>query len=190
MIKLQDVSFRYGKKTVFSDFSYTFADAKTTAVTGSSGAGKTTLLRLLAGLEKPTAGKIFVPAPVATLFQEPRLCPWLTALKNVSFVLRNEKEKAKIYLEKVGLKEETDAYPHELSGGMQQRVALARMLAYAEECPLALLDEPFKGLDKELRKNISDLTFSLLRGKTVVLVTHDEQDLTYADEVLDLSMQK
>lgn len=188
MTELKKISFSYGNKMIFRDFSHIFAAGKITAVTGPSGAGKTTLLRLLAGLEKPISGEATADSPAAVLFQEPRLCPWLTAMRNVSLVLRGKDadERATVWLERVGLRTESNGYPHELSGGMQQRVALARTLAYAEDCPLVLLDEPFKGLDKALREEIEKTTYDALRGKTVVMVTHDETDAAKADCRLEI----
>lgn len=187
--ELKNVFFSYGEKEIFRDFSHVFPSGKTTAVIGPSGAGKTTLLNLLAGLIRPAKGEITVPAPIAVLFQEPRLCPWLTALKNVELVLNGKKNapaKGAEWLSRVGLGKELNAYPDELSGGMQQRVALARTLAYAEDCPIALLDEPFKGLDKALHEEMTSLTRDTLKGKTVILITHSETEAALSDEILEI----
>lgn len=188
MTELQNITVKYEDKIIFSEFSHRFAPGKTTAVMGTSGIGKTTLLRVLAGLVRPLSGTVTTDGTVAFLFQEPRLCPWLTAAENVNLVLGNKNHTlpdARDRLAEVGLGADADKYPEELSGGMQQRVALARTLAYP--APLILLDEPFKGLDAETRKQMIALVRRRTAGKTVVLVTHDPSDAAeLADEVLYL----
>lgn len=191
MTELKNVFFSYGEKEIFRNFSHVFPTGKTTAVTGPSGAGKTTLLRLLTGLIRPDRGEVITDSPVAVLFQEPRLLPWLTAAKNIALVLNDQKnavEKAEAWLDRVGLKNEANAYPDELSGGMQQRVALARALSYAVDCPCptVLLDEPFKGLDKALYDEMVTLTREALKGKTVILITHSDVEAAWADERLEI----
>lgn len=181
MTALEKVSLSYGEKKVLTDFSHTFAPGKITAVMGPSGVGKTTLLRLICALEKPDSGRVIADGPIAVLFQEPRLCPWLNAAMNVALPLEGKKSLpvAKDWLEKVGLSADTERYPSELSGGMEQRVALARTLAYAVEkdCPLLLLDEPFKGLDADLHAAMIALIRQSAAGRTVILVSHDESDI-------------
>ena len=191
MTELKKVFFSYGEKQIFRDFSHAFPTGKITAVTGPSGAGKTTLLRLLTGLIRPDSGEVITDSPAAVLFQEPRLLPWLSAAENVALVLNDEKnaaEKAEEWLGRVGLKKDANRYPDELSGGMQQRVALARTLAYAVEraCPTVVLDEPFKGLDKALYEETVALTRETLKGKTVILITHSEAEAAWADERLEV----
>ena len=120
---------------------------------------------------------------ISYVFQEPRLFEWLTALENVSIV--SNKEKAKKLLSLMGLEDAFDKYPTELSGGMKQRVSIARALAY--EPDLILLDEPFKGLDEELRREVADTLFKKVKGKTTILVSHDKEDMKYADTILTLT---
>lgn len=185
MLKLESVSFRYGNKSIFQNISHTFAIGEITAVTGVSGSGKTTLLYLLAGLNRPTEGRVINSCKsIGVVFQEPRLFPWMTALENVTAVAK-DKSRARSYL--LSLFAETDVekkYPDELSGGMQQRVALARALAF--EPDLLLLDEPFRGLDTATKVRTADFLFEKAKGKTCILITHDEEDLSYCRHHLHL----
>ncbi len=183
MLKLEDVTVKYEKNTVINSLSHSFDEGKVTAIIGESGIGKTTLVNLLAGLLRPTSGKVLCDAErFSYVFQEPRLFPWMTAKENVSTV--SDENKAIHILELMGLADSADKYPSELSGGMKQRVSIARALAYDPK--LIFLDEPFKGLDAEMRRGISEKVFALLRGKTVIMITHDSRDLKYADCVLSL----
>jgi len=163
-------------------------------VVGQSGSGKTTLLNLIAGFEMPTSGRIFfqnreVKGPGTdrgVVFQQPTLFPWLTALENVEFGLRNlgmplpeRTEKAARFLRLVGLETFSCARPHELSVGMQQRVAIARVLAMDPE--VLLMDEPFGALDAITREQLQDelLEILALHKKTVVFVTHSVEEAVY-----------
>ena len=147
------------------------------AVMGPSGAGKTTLLRTVAGLAGPDGGSIKrSQGRVAMVFQDPRLLPWRTALENVELVCEpDNKQQARYWLGRVGLANETDVYPGALSGGMRQRVAVARALAH--DAPVVLVDEPFANLDdgtatalrSELALHLRDLR------RTVLWVTHRQQ---------------
>lgn len=184
MLSIKDLSYKYGKNTVIDSLSYEFECGKVTAIVGESGVGKTTLVNLISAL---------LPAPLGTIesdlnkigyvFQEPRLFNWMSALENVSTV--SDKETARALLAQMGLADALSKYPAELSGGMKQRVAIARALAYDPE--LVILDEPFKGLDPEKRREISEFVFKALKAKTVIMVTHDPQDLEFADVVLELT---
>jgi len=174
-----------------------------TAVVGPSGCGKSTLLRIIAGLDRASAGSVeidgaLVAGPVASagvMFQDPLLMAWRTALNNVLLpieVLRRKRaayrERARELLALVGLQGFEQRYPHELSGGMQQRVALARALIHDPE--LLLMDEPFAALDEITREQMG---LELLRiwnetGKTVLFVTHSISEAVFlADRVLVLS---
>ncbi|MCW2542342.1 MAG: transporter ATP-binding protein [Frankiales bacterium] len=164
------------------------------ALVGPSGSGKTTLLDLLGGLSKPTSGRIEIDGqPVtgpgldrAVVFQQYALFPWRTALSNVEFGLeakglrhRQRQTVARHYLDLVGLAGFAARYPHELSGGMKQRVAIARSLAY--EPGILLMDEPFAALDAQTREQLQD---ELLRiwnqtGKTIVFITHAIDEAVY-----------
>ncbi len=172
-------------------------------IVGPSGCGKTTLMQLVAGLERPTKGRIFLAGePVdgwgsdrTLVFQEYTLFPWLTARENVEFGLKmanvplqERRRIARELLAKMGLSELEDRYPHELSGGMQQRVAIARALAVDPK--ILLMDEPFASVDALTRSRLQE---ELLRiweeyGKTVLFVTHSLREaLLLADRVVVLT---
>ena len=176
MLKLTDISHRYGDHAVLENISLTLAQGQRIALMGPSGCGKTTLLRIALGLTKPTAGTVENTfRKTAAVFQEPRLLPWRTALENVNLVLSDGKAtlfQAKSALEAVELGDFPDKYPRELSGGMQQRVALARALVM--EAELLVLDEPFKGLDESLRQRMLELVNR--QDSAMILVTHDEAE--------------
>jgi len=163
-------------------------------IVGPSGCGKSTLLDLLGGLTRPTSGRILIGGSPVTgpaldrglVFQQYALFPWRTAQKNVEFGLeakgvpsRERADRAKRFLHMVGLAEFHDRYPHELSGGMKQRVAIARSLAYDPD--VLLMDEPFAALDAQTREILQG---ELLRiweesGKTIVFITHGIDEAVY-----------
>ena len=175
------------------------------AIVGPSGCGKTTLLRVLAGLEQPDRGEVRIDgAPVqgigsqrAVIFQEPRLLPWLTVLQNVAFGLEvrgidrtQAQDKARHYIRLVGLTGFEEAYPRQLSGGMAQRVGIARALTVQPE--ILLLDEPLGALDAMTKLTMQEELARIWReeGVTMILVTHDlEEAIHLADRVLVLSKE-
>ncbi len=188
--------------TVLRGISLDIRGGESLAIVGASGSGKTTLLRVLAGLEQPDAGEVLIDgAPVhglgrdrAVIFQEPRLLPWLTVLDNVAFGLEVQglpkseaAERARRYIRLVGLAEFESAWPRQLSGGMAQRVGIARALTVQPE--ILLLDEPLGALDAMTRMTMQqELTRIWHEEKvTMVLVTHDlEEAIFLADRVLVL----
>ena len=190
----------FSELTVIDRMTLGVAEGEFLAIIGPSGCGKSTLLRVIAGLVSPTSGRVRIdgvevdgPDPRRHLvFQEHALYPWRTVYKNVALGLEIErqnpqkiKRKVTELLTLVGLEPFAHYYPHQLSGGMRQRAALARALAVDPD--VLLLDEPFGALDAMTRLTLQDelLRIWLHSGKTVVLVTHDvEEALFLADRVL------
>ena len=171
-----DVSF--GGRPVLHECALSLAAGERLALMGPSGCGKTTLLRLALGLQRPDAGTVentfLRPAAV---FQEPRLLPWRSALENVALVLPGGdagRETALRWLERLELGEAAALCPAALSGGMQQRVSLARALAFAPD--LLVLDEPFKGMDEALRERVTALVSEALPDAALLLATHSEEE--------------
>lgn len=175
MVELKNISVKFGKNTVLKDFTMTVNKGEHIALMGASGTGKTTVLKLIANQLRPDKGTIHCHASkISYMFQEPRLVPWLTAVQNVNLVLGDTSDtlpEATKWLRSVGLEDAIDKYPSELSGGMQQRAALARALAFDGE--LLLLDEPLSALDEEMSAEILTLIKESTRDKTVILVTHN-----------------
>jgi len=169
---------------LLSDFSLTVEASSVLALVGPSGVGKSTLLRMIGGIDTVFKGTVTldgVPAaaapPPGFVFQDPRLLPWLTALDNVRVVRKaTTREAAAQMLRRVGLAGYEDAFPHQLSGGMQRRVAIAR--AFSVNSRLLLLDEPFVSLDRSLVKEVEAVLTGLLDADqpTTVLVTHLPED--------------
>ena len=172
-IVMHDVSFAYDTTPVLERVRLILPKNGVVCLWGPSGCGKTTLLRLLAGLEKPAAGRVVGVDRVSMVFQEDRLLPWLSALENVTLT-GTAVATAREMLLKLGLtEEEMLALPRHLSGGQQRRVALARALA--ADSDLLLLDEPFNGLDEDTWQNVVPLIAAYAATRPVVLVTHVRQ---------------
>lgn len=187
---------------VLRDLQLEIRGGEALAIVGPSGCGKTTLLRVLAGLEAPDAGEVLVDQlPVqgvgkdrAVIFQEPRLLPWLNVLGNVAFGLevqglsrQSAEARARHYIRLVGLAEFEEAWPRQLSGGMAQRVGIARALTVQPE--ILLLDEPLGALDAMTKLTMQEELARIWREEkvTMVLVTHDlEEAIFLADRVLVL----
>lgn len=190
-MELKNICFSYGKKVVYDNLNLSVPDKKITCVLGPSGCGKTTLLNMIGGV-LPYSGIIEGKGSVAYIFQQPCLIPSMTVIKNVEFVLKSviknrkeHKEKAEEILKAVGLSEEANNYPKQLSGGMAQRVSLARAFCYPAD--VLLMDEPFKELDISLKKQIYALFTELYEKspKTTVFVTHDiEEALVFGDKIV------
>lgn len=165
---------------LFSGFSISFEQNKINCILGPSGCGKSTLLNLLAGTVQPDKGEIGgLPSEISYVFQEPRLLPWKTVRKNIEFVLKDRmpdeelKDRTNKYLKIVEMENFSENYVTNLSGGMKQRVSLARAFSY--KSGLILMDEPFNSLDFKLKKNVSTAFLKLWEKdkRTVVFVTHD-----------------
>ena len=202
-IKNINKSFKKNNKelSVLEDINLNIDDGEFICLLGPSGCGKTTLLRLIAGLDEPTSGEIIANGEVviepsgdrAVIFQQYSLFPWLTVLENVTFGLevsgKGSKEEnienAERYLQRVGLYEFKDSYPHELSGGMKQRVAIIRSLL--NHSPILLMDEPFSALDMQNRHKLQEQLIGVWKrfDNTIVFVTHDVDEAVYlADKIV------
>jgi NitT/TauT family transport system ATP-binding protein len=205
MIEIQDIgrSFRTrdgGTFKALEDVSFSVQDKEFFSIIGPSGCGKTTLLKMAAGLARPTSGQILIDGQAVTgpgddramVFQQFVLLPWADVLTNVGFGLemrgmsrKESREAARPFLERVGLTRFSEHYPHELSGGMQQRVGLARALAVAPD--ILLMDEPFGALDAQTRQLMQEDLMRLWDSeqKTVIFVTHSMEEAAYlSDRVL------
>ena len=189
--------------TALKDISFSVREGEFLCVVGSSGCGKTTLFRIVAGLETPTDGVTLVDDDRVTepdtdrgmVFQDYGLFPWRTVFENVRFGLEQQHddcdrcdERTREMIDLVGLSDVADAYPKELSGGMKQRVGIARALAVDPE--ILLMDEPFGSLDAQTRERLQAELLSIWHetNKTVLFITHEiEEAVALADKVLVMS---
>jgi NitT/TauT family transport system ATP-binding protein len=188
MFQLNNIYKSFGTLKIFDDFSINFSKNKINCILGPSGCGKTTLLNIIAGLVRPDKGEILDinRDKISCVFQEPRLLPWKNARKNIEFTLRDKiphkevDEQVEKYIKLVELDGYGDYFPGQLSGGMNQRVSLARAFSFPSE--LILMDEPFKGLDYKLKQNLQNAFLELWQRdiRTVIYVTHD------VDEAIEL----
>ncbi len=191
---LQNVSHSYGELSVLENLNINVNPGEFVVIVGPSGCGKTTLLNVLSGYLLPVSGNFQRDGIVRTVYQQDGLFPWLTVAENISMGLRSiadksirENELSKLF-ELIHLKDFHNHYPHELSGGMKQRVELARVLA--GDSDILLMDEPFSALDYQTRLRMRHELNRLLikRPRTVVFVTHDIEEATQlADRVIVLS---
>lgn len=176
MLELKDISLSFGALEVLRGASLMLGQDERIAITGPSGCGKTSLLHVIAGLLHPDSGLVRNRAArTGCVFQEPRLLPWLSAEENVSIVIPHgtQGQDALMLLKKLGLADSAEKHPCELSGGMQQRAALARALAYAPD--LLLLDEPFRALDAASKALAIDAV-NERADCAVILVTHSPEE--------------
>ncbi len=205
-LAVNDITFSYpGGAPVFDHFSFHARDGEFVVLLGPSGCGKSTLLNLLAGFTQPHRGCVQVQGEsirpendrLGYVFQQPQLFSWLSALENVRFGLRmrqrgdkaKQRAVARDYLERVGLAHAADLLPHQMSGGMQQRVSLARALAL--EPQVLLMDEPFAALDAITRSEMNEETLRLWSslGQTTLFITHDIEEAVFlADRVIILNL--
>ncbi len=186
-ITISDLCKSYGEKKVLQYFNAVLEEGKTTALMGTSGIGKTTLANILLGFEQADSGLITgLPERKSAVFQEDRLSENYSALTNVQAVCKNkaDKEKAKNLLVRLGLANDLKTQVRTLSGGMKRRVALARALS--AEYDFLVLDEPFKGLDKQTKENTMQTVKEMTQGKTVLLITHDKDEaLFFTDTIIN-----
>jgi len=175
----------YGTRRVLADVSFQAADGGVLRIAGPNGCGKSTLLKIVLGLIKPDSGHVDgVPASLAAVFQEDRLCPGMTAIGNLRLVVPGlTREAAAAGLAGIGLGASAMNQPvRELSGGQKRRVAIARALAAPAE--LVCLDEPFTGIDADSLPAVADAVLAGVAGKTVLLVTHDDEQAALFDPVV------
>ncbi|MEA2098214.1 MAG: ABC transporter ATP-binding protein [Patescibacteria group bacterium] len=202
-LKIKNIKKDFKDLKVLGNINFEVEEDELICIVGPSGCGKTTLLRIIIGLEQPTAGNILIKdkslkQPVSDLgfvFQESALFPWRSVLGNVKFPLEIkgiEKEKreeiARKYLKLVGLEGFEDSYPFELSGGMKQRAALARVLAKDSE--ILLMDEPFASVDAQTSNKLQEELVNLWQKtmKTIIFITHSIDEAVYlSDKILVLS---
>jgi ABC-type multidrug transport system ATPase subunit len=171
MLRIHNLQKEYNKP-VIRNFSYAFEKKGLYLLRGESGVGKTTLFRLIAGLEKADSGSIEKSGKISMVFQEARLIPHLTLLENLLIVKKEpDREEALAVLRRVGLDKDSEKYPHELSGGMALRGAIARSLYFGGD--IFLWDEPTKELDPDNRERVIALAKELSQTKLVIAITHD-----------------
>jgi ABC-type nitrate/sulfonate/bicarbonate transport system ATPase subunit len=195
-IELQDVSHAFGTVEVIKSLNLTISDHEIVAIVGPSGCGKTTLLNLLSGHEPPSSGSIQRVGKARMIYQQDGLFPWLTVEENIALGLRHLKDEearrrqVRDLLTFIRLEGFAGHYPHQLSGGMRQRVELARALA--GETDILLMDEPFSALDYITRLRMRHELAEIFneRPRTVILVTHDiEEAAQLADRIVVLSVR-
>ena len=203
-LELKQLSFKYDQTSIIEKFDLCANKGSITAIIGESGSGKSTLLRILAGLQSAHQGVFKLDdqiifddktsidthkRKIGLVFQDYTLFPHLTVYQNIAFGMRqkNKKDRIQTILKMVELEEDTKKYPYECSGGMQQRIALAR--AIANQPKLLLLDEPFSNLDQDLKIRLRTqfIDWAKQEDITLIWVTHDiEEAYAIADQVIEL----
>ncbi|MEQ9325761.1 MAG: ABC transporter ATP-binding protein [Rhodospirillales bacterium] len=204
-VSVRNVCKTYGDVEALNDMSLDFPRGQLTSLLGPSGCGKTTLLKIVAGLLPANSGEVLVngkpvtgPGPDrAFVFQDFALLPWASVLRNVAFGLelrgvgREEREAiATKYIADVGLTGFENAYPHELSGGMRQRVGLARALSV--DADVLLMDEPFSAVDEQTRRKFQEDLLALVKNesKTFIFVTHSIEEAVYVSDQVALLLPR
>lgn len=181
MIKLNNICKSYNNDALYKNFNMEIEENKITCILGHSGVGKTTLINILSQITLPDKGEVIIPqnCKFSYVFQEPRLLEWYTVFENIDFVLKSKykqperKELVDKYIKLVGLQEYSNYKITQLSGGMAQRVSLARAFAYPSD--ILILDEPFKGIDIKLEEELIDNFYQIWKKdkRTVIFITHN-----------------
>ncbi len=196
-VSVKGIYKNYGDVEALRDMSLDFPKGQLTSLLGPSGCGKTTLLKIIAGLLAPNQGEVYVNGQIVTepgpdrafVFQDFALMPWASVLRNVAFglelrkVAKSEREDiARKYIKDVGLDGFENSFPHELSGGMRQRVGLARALSV--DSPVLLMDEPFSAVDEQTRRKFQEDLLQLVKeeSKTFIFVTHSIEEAVYVSD--------
>ena len=185
-MEIKNLTKLFNDKVIFENYSVCIPENKITFIMGESGCGKTTLLKMICGLDKEYDGEILLSSnKLSCVFQEPRLFPTLTAKKNIEIVGKGGDFSVLDVLRLVELDKDAELYPDELSGGMKMRLSIARALYYNGD--IFVLDEPFSALDEELKDRILSKIFDALKGKTVLIVSHDPKEAEkYADNLIKI----
>lgn len=189
MIKLRKINKVYGNKIILKDFDLNIKENEITTILGPSGCGKTTLLRIISSLDDDYQGQVvgIDPNKLSFIFQEPRLLNWMTVYDNIAFVSK-DKETIEEALSLVELDDERNVLPRNLSGGMKQRVSIARAFSYPSS--VLLMDEGFSGLDLKIKMDLIKYFLKLWEHvkKTVIFITHDiDEALLISDRVIQFS---
>ena len=204
-VTVRGVSKNYGDVEALKDLSLDFPRGQLTSLLGPSGCGKTTLLKIIAGLLPPTSGEVEVNGKIVTgpgpdrafVFQDFALLPWASVIRNVAFglelrgVAKPERESiAQKYIKNVGLSGFENSFPHELSGGMRQRVGLARALSV--DAQVLLMDEPFSAVDEQTRRKFQEDLLSLVQNenKTFLFVTHSIEEAVYVSDQIAILLPR
>ena len=204
-VSVKNIYKNYGETEALRDLSLDFPKGQLTSLLGPSGCGKTTLLKIIAGLLPATQGEVFVNGSLVTkpgpdrafVFQDFALMPWASVLRNVAFGLelrganKNEREDiAAKYIKDVGLVGFENSFPHELSGGMRQRVGLARALSV--DSPVLLMDEPFSAVDEQTRRKFQEDLLNLVKNenKTFIFVTHSIEEAVYVSDKIAILLPR
>lgn len=204
-VSVRNLSKNYGTVEALKDLSLDFPRGELTSLLGPSGCGKTTLLKIIGGLLESDSGEVVIDGAKVTgpgsdrafVFQDFALLPWANVLRNVSFglelrgVAKSEREDIAIkYIKDVGLAGFEKAYPHELSGGMRQRVGLARALSV--DAQVLLLDEPFSAVDEQNRRKFQEDMLELVRNenKTFIFVTHSIEEAVYVSDQIAILLPR
>ena len=204
-VTVRNVSKNYGDVEALKDLSLDFPRGQLTSLLGPSGCGKTTLLKIIAGLLAPTSGEVEVNGKTVTgpgpdrafVFQDFALLPWASVIRNVAFglelrgVAKSERESiAQKYIKNVGLSGFENSFPHELSGGMRQRVGLARALSV--DAQVLLMDEPFSAVDEQTRRKFQEdlLTLVQQEKKTFIFVTHSIEEAVYVSDQIAILLPR